>query len=55
MTWGGWPMNILYIENHCVFAHTVVQAFLSGYRTTVVPSIKLAKKYLNKINNMTLP
>jgi CheY-like chemotaxis protein len=36
-------MNILYLENHAVFAQQVMQQFLSAHRVTVVPSISAAR------------
>jgi DNA-binding response OmpR family regulator len=36
-------MNILFLENHAVFAQQVTQQFLSAHRVTVVPSISAAK------------
>lgn len=36
-------MNILYIENHAVFAETVKQRFLSQHLVTVVPSLAAAR------------
>lgn len=33
------PMHILFIENHGVFAQTVVEQFLRGHRVVVVPSV----------------
>ena len=39
-------MNILYLENHAVFAQQVTQQFLRGHRVTVVPSIAAARAAL---------
>lgn len=36
-------MNILYVENHAVFAETVKQRFLSAHSVTVVPSLTAAR------------
>lgn len=36
-------VNILYLENHAVFAQQVVQQFLSAHRVTVVPSLLAAR------------
>jgi DNA-binding response OmpR family regulator len=35
-------MNILYVENHSVFAENVVRQFLSQHQVRVVPSISAA-------------
>jgi DNA-binding response OmpR family regulator len=40
-------MNILYVENHPVFAENVVRQFLSQHRVTVVPSISSAHKAIS--------
>jgi DNA-binding response OmpR family regulator len=37
-------MNILYVENHAVFAENVKQQFLSGHSVTIVPSLSVARK-----------
>ena len=37
-------MNILYVENHAVFADTVKQKFLSKHSVTVVPSLSEARE-----------
>ena len=36
-------MNILYVENHAIFAEQVSRLFLSGHRVTVVPSLSEAR------------
>jgi CheY-like chemotaxis protein len=36
-------VNILYLENHAVFAELVSRQFLAGHRVTVVPSISAAR------------
>jgi len=36
-------VNILYLENHPVFAGLVTQQFLSAHRVTVVPSLSAAR------------
>lgn len=38
-----WPMNILYVENHTVFAQNVSRQFLSGHKVTVVPNLAAAR------------
>src|ERR1051326_8851253 len=37
-------LNILYLENHAVFAAQVTQQFLSAHDVTVVPSLSMAGK-----------
>src|SRR5438105_5018523 len=37
------PVNILYLENHQVFADQVIRQFLSAHRVTVVPSLSAAR------------
>lgn len=39
-------MNILYLENHAVFAQQVTQQFLRAHRVTVVPSLAAARSAL---------
>ena len=39
-------MNILYLENHTVFAAQVTQQFLRAHRVTVVPSLSSARSAL---------
>lgn len=39
-------MNILYLENHAVFAQQVTRQFLSAHRVTVVPSLTAARNAL---------
>ncbi len=39
-------MNILYLENHAVFAEQVTHRFLSEHRVTVVPSLAAARTAL---------
>ena len=36
-------MNILYLENHAVFAEQVTRQFLAAHRVTVVPSLSAAR------------
>ena len=36
-------MNILYVENHAVFASNVIRQFLSQHAVTVVPSLAAAR------------
>ena len=36
-------MNILYLENHAVFAEQVTRQFLREHRVTVVPSLAAAR------------
>jgi DNA-binding response OmpR family regulator len=36
-------MNILYLENHAVFADQVTRQFLAAHRVTVVPSLAAAR------------
>lgn len=36
-------MNILYLENHAVFAEQVTRQFLAAYHVTVVPSLSAAR------------
>ena len=35
-------MNILYVENHAVFADTVTKEFLSQHSVTIVPTLQAA-------------
>ena len=39
-------MNILYLENHAVFAEQVTRQFLAAHRVTVVPSLLAARSAL---------
>lgn len=39
-------MNILYLENHAVFADQVTRQFLAAHRVTVVPSLLAARSAL---------
>ncbi len=39
-------MNILYLENHAVFAEQVKRQFLGAHRVTVVPSLAAARSSL---------
>jgi CheY-like chemotaxis protein len=39
-------VNILYLENHAVFAEQVTRQFLATHRVTVVPSITAARSAL---------
>jgi DNA-binding NarL/FixJ family response regulator len=39
-------MNILYAENHAIFAEQVCRQFLSTHSVTVVPSISAARQAL---------
>ena len=39
-------MNILYLENHAVFAEQVTRQFLASHRVTVVPSLAAARSAL---------
>ena len=39
-------MNILYVENHSVFATNVTRQFLSNHVVTVVPSLSAARQAL---------
>ena len=39
-------VNILYLENHAVFAEQVTRQFLATHRVTVVPSISAARTAL---------
>ena len=41
-------MNILYIENHAVFAESVKKHFLSPHLVTVVPSLSAARRAILK-------
>jgi DNA-binding response OmpR family regulator len=37
-------MRLLFVENHAVFAQTVVEAFLGGFEVIVVPSLAEARR-----------
>ena len=39
-------MNILYLENHAIFAAQVTREFLAAHRVTVVPSLAAARSSL---------
>jgi len=39
-------VNILYVENHAIFAEQVVRQFLTAHRVAVVPSISAARRAL---------
>ena len=39
-------MNILYLENHSIFADQVTRQFLAAHRVTVVPSLAAARTLL---------
>jgi CheY-like chemotaxis protein len=41
------PVNILYVENHDVFAEQVTRQFLKGHRVTIVPSLSEARVVLS--------
>jgi len=43
---GQFYMRILYVENHAVFAASVVGQFLSQHNVTVVPSLAAARQAL---------
>jgi CheY-like chemotaxis protein len=43
-------VNILYLENHAVFAEQVVRQFLSAHQVTVVPSLAAARSALGSRN-----
>jgi ketosteroid isomerase-like protein len=40
-------MNILYLENHTIFAHQVIKQFLSEHRVNVVPSLSAARSAIS--------
>jgi DNA-binding response OmpR family regulator len=40
-------VNILYLENHAVFAEQVTRSFLSAHQVTVVPSLSTARSVLS--------
>ena len=40
-------VNILYLENHAVFAEQVTRQFLAAHRVTVVPSLSAARTALS--------
>jgi DNA-binding NarL/FixJ family response regulator len=48
--WKHWDVNILYLENHSVFARQVIAQFLSAHRVTVVPSLSAARKAVASSN-----
>src|SRR5688572_14754004 len=39
-------LNILYVENHAVFANVVKSTFLSSHIVTIVPSLQAARELL---------
>ena len=39
-------MNILFVENHTMFAATVMRQFLSRHSVTVAPSLSAARRAL---------
>jgi DNA-binding NarL/FixJ family response regulator len=39
-------MNILYVENHSIFATNAVRQFLSPHKVTIVPSLAAAREAL---------
>jgi DNA-binding NarL/FixJ family response regulator len=39
-------MNILYVENHSIFATNAVRQFLSSHKVTIVPSLAAAREAL---------
>ena len=41
-------MNILYVENHAVFAENVRRQFLSQHAVTVVPSLSAARQAMKE-------
>ena len=43
-------VNILFVENHAVFADQVTRQFLSSYRVTVVPSLMAARSAVTSGN-----
>ena len=40
-------MKILYVENHAVFAATVIRHFLSSHSVTIAPSLSTAREALD--------
>ncbi len=40
-------MNILYVENHRIFAENVTRQFLSQHRVTLVPSLSAARQAIS--------
>ena len=40
-------MKILFVENHAVFARTVVEAFLAELQVTIAPSLAEARRQLD--------
>jgi len=40
-------VNILYLENHALFARQVTQQFLASHRVTIVPSLAEARMALS--------
>ena len=46
LRWACWPMRILFVENHPVFAKTVVAEFLSAHEVACVPSVREAVRQL---------
>ena len=40
-------MNILYLENHAIFAEQVTRQFLFAHRVTVMPSLSAARAALS--------
>jgi DNA-binding NarL/FixJ family response regulator len=40
-------VNILFLENHAVFAEQVTRCFLAAHRVTVVPSLSAARSALS--------
>jgi DNA-binding response OmpR family regulator len=43
-------MNILFLENHSVFAQNVARQFLAAHRVSIVPSLAEARAALAKEN-----
>lgn len=40
-------MRILFVENHAVFARTVIEELLAGFEVTVAPSLAEARRRLD--------
>jgi hypothetical protein len=47
-------MNILYVENHAIFAENVKNHFLSHHSVTVVPSLAAARSARNELHTPTM-
>ena len=49
-----WPVKVLFIENHQVFAETVIRRVLAGHEVALVPTVAEAKGIMSQSFNVAL-